>query len=251
MISTGYSLPGLPSDSDALRINHLQKRDLPSIGKIKDQIKDRKDGYLFYSGPGAYGKKAREWSKRNGGYYKILSQLWKDSSWPDQYRENGPMSTQFDHLSSRAMAEKAEGKVHVLLPSVNSSLEWSDETIWAKYEWPKLPTDVTVIRVNPDNTDEEVIWGEKGEWEFSFYQNGRCSGPRNDYSGKGEKECQTGLLNGLVDAYIPMRMAANCKAIFYSDDDCDDEVAEHKPMAKKECTEFKEGVQSWKVKCDW
>ena len=45
-----------------------------------------------------------------------------------------------------------------MLPSDTQGTEWEEETVWDKYEWPNLGSAVTeVIRVNPDNDDQETI----------------------------------------------------------------------------------------------
>lgn len=63
-------------------VNGLNIRDtppVPSVEEIKKHLSVAKDTCLFYSGPGGYGKKARDWAKGKKNGYKVLSQLWTDS----------------------------------------------------------------------------------------------------------------------------------------------------------------------------
>ncbi|KIN03105.1 hypothetical protein OIDMADRAFT_27565 [Oidiodendron maius Zn] len=64
----------------------------------------------------------------------------------------------FDTRASEAMAKLASGEVHVLLPSNTKGTEWAPGTVWDVNEYPNLGAAVTkIIRVNPDNDDEEEI----------------------------------------------------------------------------------------------
>lgn len=69
------------------KINVISRREnppLPSIKDIQDHLNVPKDVSLFYSGPGGYAKKARDWAKRSNSGYKILAQLWTDSKYQDK-----------------------------------------------------------------------------------------------------------------------------------------------------------------------
>lgn len=90
----------------------------------------------------------------------VLSQLWKDKSYPSLWQNNEDLSEEFFALASRAMAELASGTVHVMLPSDTQGTNWWRGTVWDLYKWPHLSSDVTeVIRVNPDNDHEQTIKG--------------------------------------------------------------------------------------------
>lgn len=131
----------------------------PSIQDCKDHLNTAQDTSLFYSGPGGYAGKARQKikdvSKLNN--YKILAMLWTDPSWQNPWQNDEQASKDFFNICSQAMAEASSGTVYVLLPK-GSGTDWKKDTVWDLYEWPNLGSGVTkVIRINPDNTDEEVI----------------------------------------------------------------------------------------------
>ena len=107
---------------------------------------------------------------------------------------------------------------------------------------------MTVIRINPENDYEEEIQGKNGEWEFALYQNDGCRGMRDSIRGKGDMKCQKGITNGSAYSYTPVRMAANCKAFLYSDDDCDNEITEIKPR-QSGCKAPDDAIRSWNVEC--
>lgn len=132
---------------------------LPSLQDCKDHLNVATDTSMFYSGPGGYAGKARQKirdvPKLNN--YKILGMLWTDSSWQNQWQNDEDASKKFFNICSQAMAEASSGTVYVLLPS-GSGTDWKKGTVWDSYEWPNLGSGVTkVIRINPDNEDEEVI----------------------------------------------------------------------------------------------
>ncbi|KAH8432113.1 uncharacterized protein LDX57_009759 [Aspergillus melleus] len=134
---------------------------IPSIARIKEEIRDKivRDSCLFYAGPGGYTAKAAQWrNKPENRRYRILSMNWRDPKWPDQFK--GADREVVDKRVSQAMAELCTGDVVVMLPSNTKGTHWKEGTVWDKYEWPNFSSAVTkVTRVNPDNDDEEVIWG--------------------------------------------------------------------------------------------
>lgn len=63
-------------------------------------------------------------------------------------------------LASQAMAKLSSGIVYIMLTSDSQGTHWLEETEWNKQERPNLDLAVTeVIRVNPDNDDQETIKG--------------------------------------------------------------------------------------------
>lgn len=132
---------------------------LPSIQDCKDHLNVAADTSLFYSGPGGYAGKAKQKIKdvTNLKDYKILGMLWTDKSWQDQWQNDEQTSKKFFDICSQAMAEASSGTVYVLLPP-GQGTNWKTGTVWDGFEWPNLGSGVTkVVRINPDNTDEEVI----------------------------------------------------------------------------------------------
>ena len=134
---------------------------LPSVQDCKDHLNIPSDTTLFYSGPGGYAKKAKDKIKNVDALknYKILSQMWTDPKWQDQWQNDEQASKDFFNICSQAVAEASSGTAYVLLPP-GKGTDWKKGTVWDGYEWPNLGSGVTkVIRINPDNTDEEVIKG--------------------------------------------------------------------------------------------
>lgn len=132
---------------------------LPTIQDCKDHLNVAKDTSLFYSGPGGYAGKARQKIRdvANLKNYKILGMMWTDSTWQNQWQNDEQASKDFFNICSQAMAEASSGTVYVLLPP-GKGTDWKKGTVWDSYEWPNLGSGVDkVIRINPDNTDEEVI----------------------------------------------------------------------------------------------
>lgn len=159
----GPGVPGLGAQSVA---------PLPSVDEVKKHLNLAKDTSLFYSGPGSYGRKAKAWAKGKSNGYKILGELWKDSSYPDQWQNDAAASLDFFNIASQAMAEASSGTAYVMLPSDTKGTEWKKETVWDKYEWPNLGSGITkVVRVNPDNDDQETI---KGADASAAYAPGWC-----------------------------------------------------------------------------
>lgn len=131
---------------------------LPTVEGIKINLKPLKDCYLFYSGPGCYARKARQWAKWKKAGHMVLAQLWKNEEYPNTWQNDEFFSREFFALASRAMAELASGTVYVVLPSDTQGTNWLRGTVWDLYEWPHLSSDVTkVIRINPVNDQEETI----------------------------------------------------------------------------------------------
>ena len=165
LLSKGLSAPVL-SLSEAVHhaANDIHIRDtppLPEVDEIKKHLDVAKDTSLFYSGPGSYAKKARDWAKNKKNGYKVLPQFWKDSKYPDPWQNDPDTSSDFFNRASQALAELSSGIVYTMLPSDTKGKDWKAGTVWDKYEWPNLGPDVTkVIRVNPDNDDEETIKGD-------------------------------------------------------------------------------------------
>lgn len=116
---------------------------------------------LFYSGPGGYAKKANDLAKKTGR--KLLKDFWIDSKYPDAWQNDIDASKQFFDNASAAMAQVSSGVVYVLLPSDTKGTKWNQDTVWAREEWPNLgngknPAVTKIVRVNPDNSNEETIY---------------------------------------------------------------------------------------------
>ncbi|KAI9158036.1 hypothetical protein HJFPF1_06022 [Paramyrothecium foliicola] len=63
---------------------------------------------------------------------------------------------------------------------------------------------------------------EEFDWEFSVYQNQRCSGVRNTYNGNGNTDgCQRGILNGSFLGYTNAVTREGCTVYIYANDVCD------------------------------
>lgn len=131
---------------------------LPPFEEIKNNLCIPKDYAIFYSGPGSYAKKAQQWAMKGGDGHRVLSQLWKDSSYPNLWQNDMDTSKLFFALASRAMAELASGIIHVMLPSDTQGTDRWRGTVWDLHKWPNLSSEVfEVIQVNPDNDYQETI----------------------------------------------------------------------------------------------
>lgn len=131
---------------------------LPPFEEIKNNLCIPKDCALFYSGQGSYAKKAQQWAMKGGDGHRVLSQLWKDSSYPNLWQNDMDASKLFFALASRAMAELASGIIHVMLPSDTQGTDRWRGTVWDLHKWPNLSSEVfEVIQVNPDNDYQETI----------------------------------------------------------------------------------------------
>ena len=80
-----------------------QKIPLPTIEEIKNNLSFSKNCALVCSGPGSYAYKARQWAKRKEAGHMVLSQLWKDKSYPSLWQNNEDLSEEFFALASRAV----------------------------------------------------------------------------------------------------------------------------------------------------
>ncbi|KAI1345682.1 hypothetical protein F5Y01DRAFT_308855 [Xylaria sp. FL0043] len=134
---------------------------LPTVQECKNHLKVTKDTTLFYPGPGGYAKKARDAIKirdyLNG--YKILGPLWTDSKWQDQWQNDEKARKEFFNICSQALAELSTGISYVLLPPGKGE-DWQKGTVWDKFEWPNLPSNTKVIRIDPDSAkNKETIKG--------------------------------------------------------------------------------------------
>lgn len=160
---------------------------VPSVDEIKPNLNVPAGVSLFYSGPGGYAKQARTWARNQKNGYKVLGQLWKDSSYPDKWQSDQDTSTKFFNVASQAMAELSAGTVYVMLPSDTTGTKWKADTVWDKYEWPNLASSVErVIRINPDNQNKEIIKGsytsgQCGVHVTQYQKNEPKSNPTGDY----------------------------------------------------------------------
>lgn len=118
---------------------------LPMIEEIKINPNSLKNGSLFYSGPGSYANKDRQWAKRKKAGQMVLAQLWKHKNYPNTWQNDEIISGEFFALASPAMADLASGIVHVMLPSDTQGTNWLRGTVWDLYEWPHLSSDVTEV----------------------------------------------------------------------------------------------------------
>ena len=136
---------------------------VPSVEKIMEYLNVPPNKAVFYAGPGGYHKKSVDWIEKKASQssasdsgYKNWSDFWEDKSLLGQYK--GDAGLLFDTRASEAMAKLASGEVHVLLPSDTKGTEWTKGTVWDVNEYPNLGAAVTkIIRVNPDNDEEEEI----------------------------------------------------------------------------------------------
>ncbi|KAF4976149.1 hypothetical protein FZEAL_7168 [Fusarium zealandicum] len=58
-------------------------------------------------------------------------------------------------------------------------------------------------------------------WSFSVYQNERCTGARDPYSGSGWQECTRGIRNGSFGSYTIGQISEGCSVYIYNNDNCD------------------------------
>jgi hypothetical protein len=89
------------------------------------------------------------------------------------------------------------------------------------------------------------------EWSFELFQNGRCTGESDPYSGIGTTACRNGILNGGALASIKKLMDPDCTVLFFSDPNCTpanviDDIDESTPT---NCRHPQQGgqIQSWGV----
>ncbi|KAI4859379.1 hypothetical protein F4820DRAFT_439979 [Hypoxylon rubiginosum] len=133
---------------------------LPTVEECKAQLNVASDSTLFYSGPSGYAGKARQAIKARDYLkaYKILGQMWKNPSWQNQWQNDEQASKDFFDICSQALAEASSGTVYVLLPE-DKARNWQSGTVWDRKEWPNIPSNAKVIRINPDNETQETIKG--------------------------------------------------------------------------------------------
>ncbi len=136
---TSISLHRLRTTFKVMNFSSTQQTiPLPTIEEIKNNLSVPKNCALFYSGPGSYAYKARQWAKRKEGGHMVLFQLWKNLRYPSLWQNDADLSEEFFALASRAMAELASGTVHVMLPSDTQGTNWWRGKVWDLYEWPHL-----------------------------------------------------------------------------------------------------------------
>lgn len=165
---TSFASPIAPNDDLAtfdIREAAAGKRaptpPLPTIQDCKDHLSVSKDSTLFYSGPGGYAKQAREAIKTRDYLknYKILATSWTDPNWQNQWQNDEQAAKDFFNICSQALAELSSGTVYTLLPA-GSGTNWQAGTVWADFEWPNIPANAKVIRINPDDpAHRETIKG--------------------------------------------------------------------------------------------
>ncbi|KAF8060772.1 hypothetical protein FPV67DRAFT_1705482 [Lyophyllum atratum] len=135
---------------------------VPSVQEMKSHLSISPNKVLFYSGPGGYIDLARKKAASMG--LRILEDSWKDKKFPDKYQAGlGPAEMQkFWDNASQALAQASSGTVHVLLPADTVGTNFFKGAIWARIEWGALQRNgavTKVIKINPDNKEEEVIKG--------------------------------------------------------------------------------------------
>lgn len=125
--------------------------DVPSVEEIKEHIKMPDSSCLFYSGPGGYHQKALDWRfKSKKLQWRTLSLKWSTEGYDDQFLGEPVKRKEFDVRASQAMAEMCTGTAYVMLPSDTKGTDWSEDTVWNKYEWPNLKKVTTVLRISPE-----------------------------------------------------------------------------------------------------
>ncbi|KAI0172912.1 hypothetical protein GGR52DRAFT_428207 [Hypoxylon sp. FL1284] len=134
---------------------------VPTVEQCKEQLNVAPNTSMFYSGPGSYAAKALKAINDSNGRpylegYKLLSRMWKDSKFPDQWQDDAAASKEFFDNASQAMAELTSGTAYVMLPQ-DEGTNWYSGSVWDRKEWPNIPEDVRVIRINPNNLDTQVV----------------------------------------------------------------------------------------------
>ena len=142
---------------------------VPSIAEILKKLNLPKDKIIFYSGPTH--KNVDAWNLKRGNIYRALTadtRIWKDRKYVAAMTGPGsPLSAaqeqQFWENASKALAQGASGVVHVMLPSNTKGRKWIKGSVWDRIEWPALIKNrkvTKIIRINPGNDTQEVIWGQ-------------------------------------------------------------------------------------------
>lgn len=162
-------------------VNTLARRSdpLPTLDECKKHLTVEKDTSLFWTRTGNGNKLAREWRKKDDSRkgYKFLQDIW-DTDWANQWATDPDKEVEFFNLMSRAFAEMSSGTVYTALPDGNG-VDWVKGSTWDAFEWPYLPDDVKVIRINK-NFDEFLIKGDgDGSYWPSYrpgdYKTGHCT----------------------------------------------------------------------------
>ncbi|KAK8062484.1 hypothetical protein PG997_014581 [Apiospora hydei] len=155
LASLAFTTLASPINKGLAEIEVRDTPPLPTVDECKDQLKD--GDTLFYSGPSGYASKARQAIKSRDYLegYEILAQKWKDSNWQNQWQNDEQASKDFFNICSQALAEKAEGTAYVMLPSDTEGTDFHPNTVWTDFEWPHIPDGVKVIRINPDDADDQ------------------------------------------------------------------------------------------------
>jgi DNA primase len=134
---------------------------LATIAECKAQMKVAKDTTLFYSV--VRSQVARD-TIASSKYphlkgYMTLRSRWNDPKWPDKYTVGVDDATakKFWDTASTALTEMTTGTAYVLLPK-GKGTDWKKGTVWDRAEWPNVPKGLKIIRINPDDpNDQEVI----------------------------------------------------------------------------------------------
>ncbi|GLB36801.1 hypothetical protein LshimejAT787_0310880 [Lyophyllum shimeji] len=138
------------------------KLTVPTVAQMKQYLNVAPSKLLYYSGPGGYEQKARQKAASMG--LKILDDAWKDPSFPRQHQAalDAASMKKFWDNASEAIAEMSSGTIYVLLPANTVGTNFHPGTVWSRLEWPELQRNskvTKVIKVNPDNSKQEVIKG--------------------------------------------------------------------------------------------
>ncbi|KAG6809468.1 hypothetical protein H0H92_016124 [Tricholoma furcatifolium] len=153
-------------ESDILaRGNSLSKDEVPSAKKLKPKLRIDTDKALFYSGPGGYQEKARQYAKDHGNL-QILEDSWKDPKTPEKLTKGmtAEQEKKFWDNASQAMTMKSKGKTTVLLPEETKGTNFYPGTVWDRVEWDGLKQNEnvdTINKANPNNEHTEVIFDRK------------------------------------------------------------------------------------------
>ncbi|KAI4866589.1 hypothetical protein F4820DRAFT_468786 [Hypoxylon rubiginosum] len=152
---------------------------LPTLDECKKHLTVNQDTSLFWTRTGNGNKLARDWRNKDPSRkgYKFLRDVW-DDNWAKQWYEDIDKETDFFNLMSQAFAELSSGTVYTALPECEG-LDWTKGSTWDAFEWPYLPDNVKVIRINKD-FDEFLIKGDgSGSYWPSYppgdYKTGHCT----------------------------------------------------------------------------
>ncbi|KAI0377686.1 hypothetical protein F5Y04DRAFT_284755 [Hypomontagnella monticulosa] len=140
----------------------------PTLQECSEQLYVPPDSSIFYAGGMGFWNKTKQLTETRSYLrgYSIISDKWVDPDWylkwqgPDDYAE-------FWDVCSKALVLATQGTAYVMLPA-GKGLDWTKGTVWDRIEWPNMPKDVKVIRINPDNDDMEVIHSPEKPIEVRF-----------------------------------------------------------------------------------